>query len=39
MTKTKDMLESRADQLIQFEDKIFIISNEVAKIKGIHQDF
>ncbi len=39
VTKTKDMLEARVDQVIAFEDKLTILGDEISKGKMIHEDF
>lgn len=39
VTKTKDMLEARVDQVIAFEDKLQILGDEVSKVKMVHEDF
>lgn len=39
VTKTKDMLEARVDQVIAFEDKLQILGDELSKVKMVHEDF
>lgn len=39
MNKIKDMLESRVDQVMQFEDKIEQVNQDVNKLKGMTNDF
>lgn len=38
ITKTKDMLEARVDQVSQYEDKITILSDELGKVKRVVDD-
>jgi len=37
--KTKDMLESRADQMIVYDDKISIVLDEIKKAKAMQFEF
>lgn len=39
VNKIKDMLESRVDQVMQFEDKIEQVNQDVNKLKGMTNDF
>ena len=39
VTKTKDMLEARVDQVIAFEDKLQVLGDEISKGKMVHEDF
>ena len=39
ISKTKDVLEARVEEVCQFEDKITILNDELNKNKQVHEEF